>query len=232
MPSPSMGCTRAMTTYLVSHITGIAMKYKFLVLITTLALSLGLFNPANATLFSRLGGAAAYDDVLDITWVTDAALGGLDTWNNQLAWVDGLDYLGFDDWRLATAFNLDGSGPCNGFNCTGSEMGHMFYNNLGGIASSSKTGDQTSVDGVDFFDIQFRYWSPEEEVVAGLDTAWTFAFSTGRQFRTNKDLASAAWAVRDGDIAAAPEPSTMLLMATDFAGLGFASRKKRMRKNQ
>ena len=37
---------------------------------------------ANAALVSRLGGAAAYDTVLDITWVTDASLSGANTWDN------------------------------------------------------------------------------------------------------------------------------------------------------
>jgi hypothetical protein len=50
--------------------------------------SLGLVTTANASLVSRLGGAAAYDDVQDITWVTDAALsGGIDTQGNQIAWA-------------------------------------------------------------------------------------------------------------------------------------------------
>jgi len=191
-------------------------------------LCLSIVVPAEATLISRLGGAAAYDDVLDITWITNAGLSGLDTWDNQVAWVDGLDYLGFDNWRLATALNSDGSGSCDGFNCTDSEMGHMFYNNLGGVASSSKTGNQTSVDGVDLFDIQFRYWSPEEEVVAGLDTAWTFAFSTGRQFRTDKDFASAAWAVRDGNVTAVSEPTILALLSLGLAGIVVARRKLRV----
>lgn len=40
---------------------------------------------AEATLLTRLGGAAAYDDVLDITWVTNAALSGRGTWDAQIA---------------------------------------------------------------------------------------------------------------------------------------------------
>ena len=64
---------------------------------------------ANAELHGRLpltpGGTdyqAAYDDVLDITWVTNAALGEADTWDNQVAWANSLNYIGFNDWRLAS----------------------------------------------------------------------------------------------------------------------------------
>ena len=65
---------------------------------------------AHASLVGRLpltpGGTdfqAAYDTVLDITWLTDAGL-GFGSWDNRVGWADGLDtanYLGVDGWRLA-----------------------------------------------------------------------------------------------------------------------------------
>ncbi len=42
--------------------------------LSTLILTLCLTSTANATLFTRLGGAAFYDDVLNITWLADANL--------------------------------------------------------------------------------------------------------------------------------------------------------------
>lgn len=42
---------------------------------------------ANAALVSQLGGRAAYDDVLDITWITNAGLSGGNNWDNQVAWA-------------------------------------------------------------------------------------------------------------------------------------------------
>ena len=67
---------------------------------------------ANAALHGRLpltpGGTdyqAAYDDVLKITWLTNAALSGPGTWDSQVAWAADLastNYLGFDGWRLAS----------------------------------------------------------------------------------------------------------------------------------
>jgi hypothetical protein len=49
------------------------------------------------------------------------------TWWGANAWADQLVYGGFDDWRLPSALNQDGSGPNSGCNITGSEMGHLYY---------------------------------------------------------------------------------------------------------
>jgi hypothetical protein len=136
-----------------------------LILLAALALS----GAAHATLIERLGGAAYYDDVLDITWLADANLAASNTfgltqsarlfpaagevgstgrmnWDTANAWIAGMnaaDHLGFDDWRLPSAFNQDGTGPCGAFNCNSSEMGYMFYDNFGVSAFSSVT---TSTD--------------------------------------------------------------------------------------
>ena len=91
---------------------------------------------ADAALIDRSGGFI-YDDVLDITWAQDANINGWDTWDNQIAWAaslslyDSVRDVTWDDWRLPTALNGDGSDPCSGAGCTGSEMGHLF--NVDGI---------------------------------------------------------------------------------------------------
>ena len=141
------------------------------------ALSTVLFSfisiSANAALIGRLpatsGGTdyqAAYDDVLNITWVTDADLGGATTWDNQVAWADNLNYLGFTDWRLAS---MDVNGDAIIVNCSGvsesdcrdNELGYMFYQNMGGSSVSDKRGDQM-VDGALLTDVQLTYWSGTE----------------------------------------------------------------------
>ena len=58
-----------------------------------------LAAPAHATLIDR-GGGLIYDDVLDITWLQDASLGGKLNWNDAVAWADTFMFGGFDDWRL------------------------------------------------------------------------------------------------------------------------------------
>ncbi len=202
--------------------------------------------PAEATLLSRLGGAAAYDDVLDITWVTDADLSGPNpnTWDNQVAWASGLDYHGFDDWRLAS-MSVDeltnGDNTTNSVvdcstateeECRDNELGYMYYYNLTPSLDTPPTdfgtnlsGDQT-VGGVTLTDIQFGSWSGTE---FSSFSAWIFFFGFGGQNVGNKDIDGLyGWAVRSGDVAAAPEPGTVFLMGAGLAGLlGFGRSKRR-----
>ena len=72
-----------------------------------------------------------------LTWVQDANLAmtmgydadGMMTWDGAQAWIaymNSLNMFGYNDWRLPTALNQDGSGPDLGY-VTGSEMGHLHY---------------------------------------------------------------------------------------------------------
>lgn len=100
-----------------------------------------------ATLFSRLGGAALYDDVLNITWIADANLAvtehfgltlstnvssnaantigstGRMTWDNAKEWIAGMNndsYLGYSDWRLPESNPINSNNYVNSQNNTGS----------------------------------------------------------------------------------------------------------------
>src|ERR1700693_2381010 len=110
-------------------------------LLAAVALSAGLLSAtgANAALTSALSGQVVNDTDLNITWLADANYAktngydtdGLMTWADAQSWITSLNtanYLGFNDWRLPTT-----SVTCFGYNCTGSEMGHLFYNELGGV---------------------------------------------------------------------------------------------------
>ncbi|MEE9494777.1 MAG: VPLPA-CTERM sorting domain-containing protein [Gammaproteobacteria bacterium] len=90
-----------------------------------LALSAVLVSTVNAALFSRLDGQAYYDDVLDITWLTNTRAGagsihddgdrsddGRMSWDNAVAWAGSLTVEGVSDWRLPEA------SPVNGTNFT------------------------------------------------------------------------------------------------------------------
>ena len=165
---------------------------------------------ADAALHSRLGGAAAYDDALDITWLTDAALSGNDSWANQLAWVVGLNsanHLGFNDWRLASMSVAAGlpTGTASSVVdcstiwqplCQDNELGYMFYHNLGGSSGGDLTGNRTVGD-VTLTNIQPIYWSGTE---SGITNSWMYHFDIGFGVWSPKNGNRYAWVVRSGDV--------------------------------
>jgi hypothetical protein len=197
---------------------------------------LSIVLPAEAALISRLGGAAAYDDVLDITWTTSANINGPDSWADQVAWADGFSLGGFDDWRLASV-DVNGDSTvvnCNGaseLDCRDNELGYMFYQNMGGSFGSDLTGNQTvgtGLDAVTLTNVQSIYWSGTE-FAPSPSRARRFFFNFGYPSVDFKSVNNYAWAVRSGDVAAVPEPGTMLLMSAGLFGLlGFGRSKRRI----
>ncbi len=203
--------------------------------------SFGLVSTVNASLVSTLGGLAVYDSDRDISWLANAnanATAGDDgfsttdgrmTWDNANAWAASLSVGGVTGWRLPTALNADGTGPCNGFNCTGSEMGHLFYNELG-VTKFNSILSSVDPDLALFSNVQhILYWSGTE-LAPFPDSAWVFNFNDGGQFAGFKTRELFAWAVHSGDVGASavPEPGTIALMGLGLVGLlGFGRRQRR-----
>lgn len=173
---------------------------------------------ANAALQGRLpatpGGTdyrAAYDTVLDITWVTDADLSPNSSWDDQVAWVSNLNYLGYDDWRLAS-MSVDAGLPtglaaevvdCSTIwqpLCADNELGYMFFHNLGGSSSQDLTGNRVVGD-VTLTNIQPTYWSATE---SGITNAWMYHFDIGFGVWSPKNGLRHAWAVHPGDVGPVP----------------------------
>ena len=109
-------------------------------------------------------------------------------------------------------------GVSTGVGCTGSEMGHMFYNNMvaegfGGILSGTNRANLAL-----FTNLQSAtYWSDTVHVPSPVQ-AWFFSTRVGFQGQSLQSIGFYAWAVRPGDVAAAiPEPETYALL---LAGLG------------
>lgn len=152
---------------------------------------------------------------------------GTMTWDNALEWIAAMNtanYAGANDWRLWSALNSDGSGPCGpAFNCTDSELGHLFYvegglsQNQAITSSSALNADAFPATGV-FTNLQdFVYWSGTE---FSASNAWGFLTVIGYQVLDNKANQLYGWAVRPGQVAAAPLPGTAVLMALGLMGLG------------
>ena len=227
------------------------MAFKSLMGATCACLAVVSFS-ADAALVSRLGGLAFYDDVADLTWLVDANAGagtafdtGISTTDDKMTWQNANDWAaqltvgGVAGWRLATTLQPDPScstqsnqGPSFplqgvGTGCTGSEMGNLFYNVLGGVALTSiTTTHNTNYDL--FSDVQSDiYWSGTE-FAPNTEQAWDFAFITGVQVPHNKgDVFSFAWAVQSGDVSAVPVPAAAWLFGSGLLGLiGVARRKK------
>jgi hypothetical protein len=166
------------------------------------------------------------------------------TWSGALFWIDAMNdanYLGFNDWRLPTTLIPDASctsdqagttpsGDSSGFNCTGSEMGHLHYNELG-VAAGDFTGDSGN-PAVHLFDGDngtstidgFPYWTSAE---TSPGNAMVFYTTNGEQLIRNKTFDYMVIAVRDGDVGAVPLPATAWLFGSGLLGLvGIARRKK------
>lgn len=213
-----------------------------------LILSLGASAGAQAALVGRLADGAGryqavYDTDLNITWLADAnyaATSGFDAdglmkWTNVQDWIATLNrvsHLGAADWRLPLS---DG---CSGYDCTGSELGHLFYTEFGGVAGYGEPMPPLAdADLALFSNLPVGgFWSATEY---SPDAAWVFEFGpydVGRQIYFPKDVKFYAWAVRSGDIGggvpvvaaplAVPAPSALGLFASGLIGIvGLARRK-------
>jgi hypothetical protein len=180
---------------------------------------------AQAALVARPGGMV-YDTVQNITWLQNWNTNGLMNWTTANNWANDLVYGGFSDWRLPTTnttassncdrnFNPGGVFPLQyfGFNCTGSEMGHMFYNEFGATANQSILSGSNTANLALFTNVQsFVYWSGTEY---GPNPGLALGFVTvdGGQNYVDKSNAFYAVAVRPGDVATpVPEPQTLALV--------------------
>ena len=208
-----------------------------LIATATLAAALA-YGPAHADLQSRLGGQAVYDTDLNVTWLANANLGGAMSWSTSQSWVAGLNsavYLGYADWRLPTTLQPDATcdtqSPTRsaGYHCTGSEMGHLFYTELGGVAAQSINGTHNANFGL-FQNFQdYSYWSGTE-YAEDANLAWNFLFAGGTQHASYlagyKLDTMYALAVRPGDVAAVPEAGTWAMLLAGLVLVGAAARRR------
>ncbi len=208
-------------------------KQRLKVAISVGLISLGLAGSADAALVSRLGGQAYYDTVADLTWLADAnyaQTSGYDadgrmTWQAANDWAAQLTVGGVSGWRLADTLQPDpgcsnqSSVESYGYNCTGSEMGDLFYNTLGNSAGFlTNTGP--------FSNFQYNpYWLATEYTPNTLN-AWYMHMEFGWQRNYDKNNGMYAWAVQSGDVSAVPVPAAVWLFGSGLLGLIGVARRK------
>lgn len=119
---------------------------------------------------------------------------------------------GYSDWRLPTTIPA-----LAGYNQTGSEMGELFYNELGGVSGSS-IGATHNANYNLFTNESSVYWSGSE-YASNPDGAWYFVTGDGYQDTFSKGVQLYAWAVRPGDVSAVPVPAAFWLFGSCLMGL-------------
>lgn len=203
---------------------------------------------AQAALVPAFGGQVVNDTDLNITWLANGNLAATNTfgviginadgsmsWNTAKTWIGAMNsanYLGYNDWRLpaTTDFGNDG---CNfsyygtdcGFSSTGSEMTHLFFDELGNTSyyNSSAvhilgTGGLRNVGPFNNLQRQNIWWSGTEYAPDTRD-AWFF-YATGSQNHYTKSAnVGYALVVRPGQISAVPVPSAAWLLGSGLIGL-------------
>ena len=163
---------------------------------------------------------------------------GTMTWGGAVTWVNAMNaanYLGYNDWRLPITLQSDPSctygpyGSTTGYNCTGSEMGHLYYPELGGQAYQSiATTHNTNYGLFQNLSVPGPAWSSTGYPPC-IDCAWGFDFSGGAQYGSGVNNSYYhAMAVRTGQVAAVPLPATAWLFVSGliFGLVGFARKRK------
>ncbi len=158
------------------------------------------------------------------------------SWDDAVAWADTLVFGGYDDWRLASITDTDNLGcdyaPAGtdcGYNVdTGhSELAYMYHVNLGlksqdnedgfinpdwGIfGNGTKNGTDDGSWGENDIGLiknlqTFGYWSATEHALYA-SVAWVYSTYDGYQTSDDKASEFSVWAVRSGDVGAAPVKS-------------------------
>ncbi|MBI5741792.1 MAG: DUF1566 domain-containing protein, partial [Nitrospirae bacterium] len=203
-------------------------KWKMHVLLFTVLLFAAFLVPVQSAIVDMNDGTV-YDTDLEISWLQDgnyaytsgyaAASYGRMTWDDAKAWIDTLNaanFKGFNNWRLPETAQPDTTcsyieDPGGGFPlvyagwvCSGSELGHLYYTELGNIGRCDASGNNCPQPGWGltntgpFINAQAdAYWSGTVNT-ARPDTVFIYYFSIGGQENNYKTWQLAVWPVSPG----------------------------------
>ncbi len=146
---------------------------------------------------------------------------------DEIQWNEGYTVNWTDNsWRLPTTDDQTA-----GYNITGSEMGHLFYEVLGNSAYTEGGGDINTglFQHLHADDLNDWYWSGTEQSSASAN-AWRFNMFAGLQGATKKrrieSSRNLAIAVRSAEVSPVPVPETGLLLALGLGGMAVFGRRK------
>ncbi len=178
---------------------------------------------------------AFYDTDLNITWLSDAnyaltsgtdndgPIDGLMTWQKANAWAASVTFGGYTDWRLPTTTQ---NTSCIR-TCTDSEMGHLFYTELGNtyMDNSVNLGQFENVDAIapGHGLATNQFWSATAK-----NASYAFVFNMHDGFQGTINYASTstryhAMLVRVGDV---PEPETYAMLLAGLGVMGAVARRR------
>lgn len=221
------------------------------------ALAIAGAAQADQAMLTKLDDKQVLDSGANLAWASDWNLAqtsgfdsdGLMTWSQSLAWIAKLNadnYAGHNNWRLPYTITSTSSNAVmpfyiggvlvqeyGGFHPAGSEMGHLFYEVLGGKFLESiltQTGDsQAEKDNLALFkNVQSDgYWSGTE-YPPHLNAVLYFHTNYGTQYLgLHEDNSMYALAVRPADVPAVPEPQTYAMLLAGLGLMGLVARRRR-----